>query len=65
MMIFKTSQIAKMCGVAMITVGRWIDTGLLKGHRIPGSRHRRVWRDDLIRFLKKHDLPTDHPDLKK
>lgn len=55
--IYTSSQAAKVCGVSPQTVNRWIDSGLLNGHRIPGSRHRRVSREDLARFLAENGMP--------
>ena len=55
--IFTTGQVAKMVGVAPRTVVRFVDSGELRGFRIPGSQDRRIPRDNLIRFLKEHDIP--------
>lgn len=57
MKVFTTGQIAKTCNVAPRTVSKWIDSGQLKGYRIPGSKDRRVPRANLIKFLKEHGLP--------
>jgi len=56
--IFTTAQISKIVRVAPRTVATWIDTGTLKGYRLPGSLHRRVLRDDLEQFLKDHAMPS-------
>lgn len=50
-----TIEIAKMLGVAVSSVSRWIDEGKLIAGRTPGG-HRRVARDDLIKFLRKQNL---------
>ncbi len=55
--VFTTGQIAKMCKVAPRTVGKWFDSGRLRGYRIPGSQDRRIPREYLIRFLKEHGMP--------
>jgi excisionase family DNA binding protein len=55
--IFTTGQVAKICKVAPRTVTKWFDSGRLKGYRIPGSRDRRIPRENLIRFLKEHGIP--------
>lgn len=51
-----TYDIAKICHVAPITVGRWIEEG-----KIPffttGGGHRRVWDEDLAKFLRAHNYP--------
>ena len=54
---FTTGQVANICGVAPRTVAKWIDSGSLKGYRIPGSQDRRVMRDELIQFMRKHNMP--------
>jgi len=52
---FTTGQIAKLVGVAMRTVTKWIDSGALEGYRLPMSTDRRVRRAELVRFLRMHD----------
>lgn len=54
---FSTGQAAKICDVAPRTVSKWFDSGCLKGYRIPGSKDRRIPRDQLIRFLKENGMP--------
>lgn len=46
-----TGQMAAIAKVAVRTVSGWIDTGLLKGYRVPGSLKRRVDADDFVAFL--------------
>lgn len=53
---YTVSQVGMICGVAPLTVRKWFDSGLLKGHRLPGSTHRRVRVADLVEFLKTHEL---------
>lgn len=55
--VFTTGQVAKICKVAPRTVSKWFDSGRLVGYRIPGSQDRRIPRDNLIRFLKEHQMP--------
>lgn len=50
-------QVAKVCHTSPRMVNKWVDTGLLEGYRLPGSRHRRIPREALIRFLKEHGMP--------
>ena len=54
---FTTGEVAQISAVTKRTVIKWIDSGKLKGYRIPGSTHRRVAREDLTAFLKEHDIP--------
>jgi two-component system response regulator RpaA len=55
--VFTTGQVATICRVATRTVVKWIDSGRLKGYRIPGSQDRRVPREHLVRFLNEHGMP--------
>lgn len=51
-----TYDISKICHVAPITVGRWIEEGKLP-YFTTGGGHRRVWNRDLVEFLKSHNYP--------
>ncbi len=59
MKLYTTGEVAKICKVAVRTVCKWTDHGDLKSFRIPGSQHRRIPHDALIKFLKMKDYPTD------
>ena len=50
--ILTTGQVARVMGVSMRTVVRWIDQKQLKGFVIPGSQHRRVEEKHLREFMK-------------
>ena len=51
-------QIAKRCGVSPRTVAKWIDSGQLRGYRLPGPNgQRRVPERELRRFCRQHGLP--------
>ncbi len=52
-----TGQVAKLCRVTKRTVIKWIESGRLRGFRLPGSTHRRVAAADLAAFLKAHRIP--------
>lgn len=54
--VLTTGEVATICKVAARTVSKWIDSGRLDGYRIPGSRDRRVTRDALETFIRKHGL---------
>lgn len=54
--VLGTYSIAKICHVAPITVGRWIDEGKLPFFTTGGG-HRRVWQEDVLKFLKAHNYP--------
>jgi two-component system, OmpR family, response regulator len=56
--VYTTGQVARMCGVTKRSVIKWIDSGKLKGYTIPGSKHRRVSRADLLSFMGAHGIPN-------
>lgn len=57
--VLTTGEVARICNVAPRTVSKWFDSGKLRGYRIPGSKDRRIPLDQLIRFMKAHDMPLD------
>ena len=56
-----TFAIAGLLNVDAGSVANWIDKDLLKAHRTPGG-HRRVELEDLLQFLREHNMPIP-PDL--
>ncbi len=57
--VFTTGEAAKICKVSQQTIIRCFDNGTLKGFRVPGSRFRRIPRDQLFSFMKDNGIPTD------
>ena len=57
--VFTTGEAAKICKVSQQTIIRCFDNGTLKGFRVPGSRFRRIPRDQLFAFMKDNGIPTD------
>jgi len=57
--VLTTGDVAKICNVAPRTVSKWFDSGQLHGYRIPGSKDRRIPVNELIRFMKANNMPTD------
>jgi len=57
--VFTTGEAAQLCKVSQQTIIRCFDSGRLQGFRVPGSKFRRIPRDELIRFMKENDIPTD------
>lgn len=55
--VLTTGEVAKICNVAPRTVSKWFDKGQLKGYRIPGSKDRRIPLNELVRFMKSHQMP--------
>ncbi len=57
--VFTTEKKKKICKVSQQTIIRCFDNGTLKGFRVPGSRFRRIPRDQLFNFMKDNGIPTD------
>lgn len=57
--VFTTGEAAKICKVSQQTIIRCFDNGSLKGFRVPGSRFRRIPRDQLYAFMRDNNIPTD------
>ena len=57
--VFTTGEAAKICKVSQQTIIRCFDNGSLKGFRVPGSRFRRIPRDNLYSFMKENGIPTE------
>ncbi|MEX2218347.1 MAG: response regulator [Phycisphaerales bacterium] len=57
--IFTTGEAAQICKVSQQTIIRCFDSGRLAGFRVPGSRFRRIPRDELVRFMKANDIPVE------
>ena len=58
---FSTSEVAKYCHVTADTIRKWAEAGRIHVFKTPGG-HRRIRRDDLLRFLRDHAIPV-HGDL--
>lgn len=46
-----------MAGLAPRTVSKLVDSGRLKGYRVPGSQDRRIPRNVVIKFFEEHNIP--------
>ena len=57
--VFTTGEAAKICKVSQQTIIRCFDSGQLKGFRVPGSRFRRIPREQLYIFMRDNGIPTD------
>ena len=57
--VFTTGEAAQVCGVSQQTIIRCFDAGRLGGFRVPGSRFRRIPRNELLKFMRHNDIPTD------
>jgi excisionase family DNA binding protein len=56
---FTTGEAAAACKVSQQTIIRCFDAGRLSGFRVPGSKFRRIPRDELLRFMHANNIPTD------
>ena len=55
--VFSTGEAATVCNVSQQTIIRCFDNGRLQGFRVPGSKFRRIPREELIRFMHDNDIP--------
>jgi excisionase family DNA binding protein len=55
--IYTTHEVSRLLQVNPRSVINWIDQSLLPSYRTPGG-HRRIRHDDLLAFLRKHQIPT-------
>jgi len=62
---YSTGEAARLCKTSQQTIIRCFDTGRLHGFRVPGSRFRRIPRDELVRFMRENGIPTDGIERKK
>jgi excisionase family DNA binding protein len=60
--LFTTGEAADVCKVSQQTIIRCFDSGKLGGFRIPGSRFRRIPRENLLKFMKLNGIPLDNLD---
>jgi excisionase family DNA binding protein len=51
-----THEVARLLSVDAGTVIRWADAGRLAHFRTPGG-HRRILREDVLRFVREHHWP--------
>jgi len=62
--IFTTHEVSGLLHVNPRSVINWIEQNLLASYRTPGG-HRRIRREDLLAFLRKHQIPTPAPLLEE
>src|SRR5437667_12880982 len=55
--IYTTHEVSRLLQVNPRSVINWIDQSRLPSYRTPGG-HRRIRREDLLAFLRKHQIPT-------
>jgi len=57
--VFTTGEAAAVCKVSQQTIIRCFDSGRLTGFRVPGSKFRRIPREELVRFMRANQIPLD------
>src|SRR6266702_8898148 len=55
--ISTTHEVSRLLHVNPRSVINWIEQHLLASYRTPGG-HRRIRREDLLAFLRKHQIPV-------
>jgi excisionase family DNA binding protein len=60
--LFTTGEVAEICKVSQQTIIRCFDAGKLQGSRVPGSKFRRIPRQNLIKFMKENSIPLNNLD---
>jgi excisionase family DNA binding protein len=55
---FTTGEAAAICKVSQQTIIRCFDSGRLQGFRVPGSKFRRIPREELMRFMRSNQIPV-------
>ncbi|MFA5240423.1 MAG: response regulator [Phycisphaerae bacterium] len=63
--LFTTGEVADICKVSQQTIIRCFDAGRLEGFRVPGSKFRRIPRQNLIKFMRQNDIPLGNLDAGK
>lgn len=63
--LFTTGEAAEICRVSQQTIIRCFDSGRLRGFRVPGSKFRRIPRQNLIKFMRDNSIPLDNLDSGK
>lgn len=61
---YSTHQAAGICDVHISTIINWMNEGRLKGYTTPGG-HRRIEKEDLIFFMRKHHIPIPEELVRK
>jgi len=57
---YTTHEVSRICGVAPITVGRWVEAGKIQAFRTVGG-HRRILASSLDAFLERYRIPRAAP----
>jgi len=55
--VLTTGEVATLLKVTTNTVAKWFDAGLIDGFKHPGSNTRRISKQELLKFVDKHNVP--------
>lgn len=55
--LYTTGEAADICSLSQQTIIRCFDSGRLRGFRIPGSKFRKIPRENLLKFMKENSIP--------
>jgi excisionase family DNA binding protein len=58
--LYTTGEAADVCSLSQQTIIRCFDSGRLRGFRIPGSKFRKIPRDNLLKFMKDNNIPMQN-----
>ena len=53
-----TGMVADLFGVVPRTISKWVDSGKLKGYKLPGSMDRRIPRQAIVDFCRAENVPV-------
>lgn len=53
---YTSGEAARLCGLALSTLKRWVQRDALRAYRTPGGDIR-IQHDDLIDFMRKYNIP--------
>ena len=56
---YTTGGVAKIIGIAPNTVVNYCKRGLIKYEENPLTHYRRIYRDDLIEFMRQFSIPLN------
>ena len=63
--LLTTGEAAEICNVSQQTIIRCFDSGRLEGFRIPGSKFRRIPRENLVKFMRDNHMPMGNVETGK
>jgi excisionase family DNA binding protein len=56
LLVYNVAEAAKVCKLTQKTLIRYLESGRLKGYRIPGSQSYRIPHTYLMKFLESTDI---------